>query len=279
MTIEFYEESGSRSATVKRLGTKEKSTCDVKFRCTGTYDDADVHNTAATYFSTNRIYDILGVSFLVQSYEISHLGGDAWDVSAHYESEGKDDPDEPDPLKRSRQFDTTGGTAHVTAGFAERRSSGSAPDMKGAVDFDGENVNGVDIIVPALQWAETYDVPNGVVTSAWIRGIAGITGCINESSFRGFEAEEVLFAGCSGSQQWDEEKGDGPWSLTFKFIASKNVSNLPIGGLTVDKKGHDYLWIKFEADVEGSNLVKRPQYLYATQVYRKAQFSAIGIGS
>jgi hypothetical protein len=281
--MRWYEESGSRSATVNRLGTKQQSTCDIKFRMTGTYDDQVVHAQAVDFFNTNRFRIIAGMTFLVKSYDISHLGGEAWEVTAHYETNGEDDPERPEPLKRGRQFDTGGGTAHISVGFAERRYGENAPDMKKVVDFDGETVKGIDIVVPALQWSETYDVPTAKVTADWIRSVSDITGCINDAAFRGFEAEEVLFLGCSGSQQWDTEKGDGPWNLQFKFTASRTQTNLKIGDIeNIEKKGHDYLWMLYEDSVNGnqgfSTRVAKPKFVYTTRVYRKASFADIGIG-
>lgn len=281
MTLQWIEDSGSRAANIKRLGKKDKSTVSVRYKCLGTYDDAEVHQQCNAFFSTNRFYNVEGFIFLVESYDVTHLGGDAWEVTAHYESMGLEDAEQeqPEPFKRSRQFDTTGGTAHYSVGFEERRYGTNAPDMKKAIGVDGDSVNGVDVVVPALQWSESYDVPSTVITASWIRGVAGITGCINDASFRGFEAEEVLFLGCSGSQQWDTEKGDGPWSLTFKFSASQNQTDLSVGDLTVEKKGHDYLWVTYDKSVANERVIQTPRHVYCTRVYRKANFSGLGIGT
>jgi hypothetical protein len=280
VTLQWIEDSGSRAATIKRLGLKDTSTIDVRYKCLGTYNDLEVHNQANIFFSTNRFYSVNGMTFLVDSYDVQHLGGDAWEVAAHYVCEGATDQTRPDPMKRSRQFDTTGGTAHISAGFDERRYGSGAPDMKKAIAVDGDAVNGVDVTVPALQWSESYDVPHAAVSSAWIRGVAGLTGCVNSAAFRGFEAEEVLFVGCSGSQQWDQESGNGPWSLTFKFVASQNQTGLTIGDVNgVVKKGHDYLWVTYEKSVDSGFVVQRPKFVYCTRVYRKESFSALGIGS
>jgi hypothetical protein len=278
---QWFEDSGSRSAVIQRMGKKDASSIDVKFKCLGALNDQAVHGHAADFFNTNPTYSVAGVVMLVDSYEVSHLGGDAWEVTAHYESQGYASTD-PDPKKRSRQFDTGGGTAKVTVAFSERRyaaSGSTAPDMKGAVNVDGDNVSGVDVTVPTLQWSETYDVPSGIVTEGYIKAVAGITGRINDAGFRSFEAEEVLFLGCSGSQQWDEDKGFGPWSLSYKFAASQNATGLTIGPVTgVEKKGWDFLWVVYEDAVDQNTRLKRPKFVYCNQVYRKASFSTLGIG-
>jgi hypothetical protein len=213
-----------------------------------------------------------------EQYGVSYLGDKAWQVTISYEKGGAEDGTE--PLKRARSFDTTGGTQHLTQAYAESRFGAGAPDQKKAIGVDSNGVNGVDVVVPQLQWQESYDVPNAYVTSAWIRGVAGVTGTTNNASFRGFEAGEVLFVGCSGSQEWDDQKGRGPWSLSFRFVASKNVTGETIGDITgVAKKGHEYLWVRYEDAVDSSTLLKKPKAVYVNQVYRPADFSALGIGT
>jgi hypothetical protein len=133
--------------------------------------------------------------------------------------------------------------------------------------------------VPQLQWQESYDVPNAYVTSTWIRGVAGVTGTTNNAPFRGFEAGEVLFIGCSGSHEWDDQKGRGPWSLSFRFVASKNVTGDTIGDISgVNKKGHEYLWVRYEDAEESNVLLKKPKAVYVNKVYRESSFTALGIG-
>jgi hypothetical protein len=152
--------------------------------------------------------------------------------------------------------------------------------MSGAIGVDANGVNGIDIITPQLQWQEQYDVPNAYITAAYVRGLAGLTGTTNNAAFRGFEAGEVLFVGCSGSQEWDNEKGSGPWSLSYRFIASKNVTGQTIGSISgIEKKGHEYLWVRYEDAVSGSSLLKQPKAVYVSKVYKDADFSQLGIGT
>jgi len=107
-----------------------------------------------------------------------------------------------------------------------------------------------------------------------------VTGTTNISNFRGFSAGEVLFVGCSGAQEWDDQKGRGPWSLAFRFVASQNVTNQTIGDISgIDKKGHEYLWVRYEESVDTNALIKKPKYVYVNKVYRESDFSALGIGT
>ena len=152
--------------------------------------------------------------------------------------------------------------------------------MDSAIGVDGDSVAGVDIVVPQLTWTETYDVPSTYVTYDYIKSIAALTGTVNNAAFRSFAAGEVLFLGASGSHEWDEEKGDGPWSLSYKFVASPNVTNETIGSIAgVEKRGHDYLWIRYEDSVTDNTLLKKPKFVYVNKVYRDGSFSGLGIGT
>jgi hypothetical protein len=291
---QFIETSESRSATLHRKGKRADSTVTVTYLAFGTSVDTEVHTYANTFFSNNRFYAIGDYVFMVEQYSVEYIGDECFQVTATYTKTGADNEEQEAPLRRTRSFDTGGGTQHITQAEAEQRyaATGTAPNQNKAIGVDGDSVAGVDVIVPALQWTETYDVPSTYVTAAYIKGVAALTGTVNNAAFRSFQPGEVLFAGCSGNQEWDEEKGDGPWSLSYKFVASPNrglptgvsgpatAAAIDVGSISgIVKKGHEYLWIRYEAAVSGSDLLKRPKFAYVNQVYREASFSGLGIGS
>jgi hypothetical protein len=287
----WVEDGDSRQATIVRKGKKAASSYQKSYKIFGTADDTVLHAAVNAEISANGRYwqypGASGMQLMAESYSVSFLGDNAWQLTISYSKDGVDDGTE--PLKRSRSFDTTGGTQHITQACSvgsggtldfENRFPSSATNMSGAIGVDSNGVNGVDIVVPQLQWQEQYDVPNVYVTSAWIRGVAGVTGTTNNASFRGFEAGEVLFIGCSGSQEWDDQRGKGTWSLSFRFVASKNVTGQTIGSISgISKKGHDYLWVRYEDAVSGSTLLKQPKAVYVSKVYKDSDFSLLGIGT
>ena len=303
MALTWIEDNASRSATIVRLGRKAVSSYSKSYKVFGTTDDTVVHAEANGYLTGQLAYwqypGQPNVQLRAESYSVSYLGDDAWQVTIAYEKAGADDEDQRDPLKRSRSFDTSGGTQHITQAIDNvtvLTGSGGAttvttagerifgpnnpPSFNGAIGVDGSSVNGVDIVVPALTWTETYDVPHQYVSAAYIRGVAGLTGSVNNGGFRGFAAGEVLFMGCSGSQEWDDQRGNGPWTLSYKFVASPNVTNQKIGDITgVEKRGHEYLWVRYEDAVSSNELIKRPKAVYVNKVYRDGNFSGLGIGT
>jgi hypothetical protein len=282
MALTWIEDGESRQATIVRKGRKAASNYQKSYKVFGTTDDVDLHAEINTKVTAELAYwqypGVTGMQLRAEQYSVSYLGDDAWQVTISYSKDGAEDGT--DPLKRSRSFDTTGGTQHITQAQAERKYGSGAPSQDSAIAVDSNGVNGVDIVVPQLQWQESYDVPNAYVTSAWIRTVSGITGTTNSATFRGFEAGEVLFVGCTGSQEWDDQKGRGPWSLSFRFVASKNVTGQTIGSVTgVEKKGHEYLWVRYEDSVDSNLLLKKPKYVYVNRVYRESDFSGLGIGT
>jgi hypothetical protein len=293
----WVEDNASRSATIYRLGKKATSTMTRSYKVFGYTDDVQLHaDCNQRISSTLRFWQYPGANVQLQAeaYSVDYLGDDAWHVEIQYEKIGAD-AQEPDPLRRSRSFDTSGGMSHITQADGgkinangstttrtgtERRFPSTAPSMDSAIGVDDNGVQGVDIVVPALTWTETYDVKSTYVNSAYIKSVAALTGTTNGAAFRTFEAGEVLFLGASGSQEWDEDKGDGPWTLSFKFVASKNLTAQTIGSITgIEKKGHEYLWVRYESSVSGSDLVKKPKYVYVNTVYREGDFSGLGIGT
>jgi hypothetical protein len=292
MALTWVEDGDSRQATIVRRGKKATSSYTKSYKVFGTADDTVLHADINQQISSGGYgWQYPGVDdaqLWVEQYSVAYLGDNAWQVTINYEKAGAE-PSTSDPLKRARSFDTTGGTQHITQACSvgsggtldfEKRYPSSATNMSGAIGVDSNGVNGVDIVVPQLQWQESYDVPDAYVTAAYARGVAGITGTTNNASFRGFEAGEVLFLGCSGSQEWDDQKGKGPWSLSYRFVASKNVTGQTIGSISgVEKKGHEYLWVRYEDSVSGSSLIKQPKAVYVSKVYKDSDFSLLGLGT
>jgi hypothetical protein len=310
MPLTIVEDNASRTATIARLGRRAQSVMKRSYKIFGSTNDVEVHDFANR--NIVRFWEYPGAGFQsleAESYTLEYLGDDAWHLEVNYAKDGGVDSDEdPNPLRRSRSFDTGGGTTHVTQAKgtpapAEKRypnsesapslpASERAPDQKGAIGVDASGVQGVDIVIPSLTWTETYDVPSSYVDSAYIRNLSKVTGTVNNATFRGFPAGEVLFLGASGSQDWDQRRGDGPWTLSFKFVQSPNagpgntgpnpVNTLPpltIGSIQeIAKKGHEYLWVRYEDNIENNALVKEPKYVYVNKVYREENFSQLGIG-
>jgi hypothetical protein len=254
---------------------------DLLFAVLGTESDLDVR--ALVEATIPAIFR----GMIFQNYRIDHKGGGVWDVSVRYgreDSQADDaapnnDPPQPgDPLGPSYTFETSGGTQHITQSLqtiAKHAKPGkNAPDLKGAIGFNNDSVEGTDITVPVFRFSETYSIPVALITHAYKLTVFDLTGKVNNAPFKGFAAGEVLFLGASGSRRGVEK-----WEITYQFAASKNAVGLQVGDIqNINKKGWEYLWVRY-GDVEDQKvLVKQPESVYIERVYESGNFANLGIG-
>jgi hypothetical protein len=132
--------------------------------------------------------------------------------------------------------------------------------------------------VPVYKFSETHYLSPDTVTDEWKFNAFFTTGKVNSDAFRGFDAGEVLFLGCTGSRRGRHR--DDLWEITFHFAVSKNRTLLEVGGITVDSKlGWEYLWTAYEAaiDTTANMRIKSPKAVYVERVYLLTEFQGLGI--
>jgi len=265
MAIEVSEKWESREATTGDIPSVE-----LIYVIRGTDDDLAAR--AALAATSPTIY----AGLVRQSLHLERVAEDAWQGSVRY---GKLEP--PETGDSTYQFDTGGGTQHITQSLATvgryAPPGKTAPDFQGAIGVTHDNVEGVDITVPVYNFSETHYIDAAAVTPAYKATLFGLTGRVNNGAFKGFAAGEVLFLGASGSQRNQEN-----WEITFRFAASPNITGLVIGDITgINKKGWEYLWVRYadSEDATAKVLVKKPMAVYVEQVYPYGDFAGLGIGS
>lgn len=277
MAAIIVEKFDSKGATVG----PDSPSVDLQFAVMGTEIDIEVR--ALVEGTIPAIYR--GMVF--KNYRIDHKGGGIWDVSVRYgENDTQADEADPggapaqpnDPLGPSYTFETSGGTQHITQSLETISKHGkpgtNPPDFKGAIGVSADAVEGTDITVPIFRFSETYAIPVLLITHAYKLRVFDLTGKVNNVAFKGFAAGEVLFLGASGSQRGVEK-----WEITYQFAASKNAVNLKVGDIqNINKKGWEYLWVRY-GDVEDQKvLIKQPESVYIERVYDSANFALLGIG-
>jgi hypothetical protein len=235
-----------------------------------------------------------------QSVQIEPIAEEYWDASVRYaessssSSGGSSTPD-PGSDEYTYNFDTMGGTQHITqslntVGSYADSSIPSAPDFHGAIGVSNANgnseVQGVDITVPIYNFSETHYLTTEQVTPEYKGTLFQLTGKVNNAAFRGLAAGECLFLGASGTLHGTEfndgTSGGGDWEITFRFAASPNKTGITIGSITgISKKGWEYLWVRYAdaEDMDAMAMVKRPVAAYVEQVYQEADFSVLDIGT
>jgi len=177
----------------------------------------------------------------------------------------------------SYTFDTGGGRQHITQSIQTRGAYGpqASSAVMGAIGYDGENVNGVDIMVPTYNFTETHYFADTLITPAYKLTLFSITGCVNNDMFRGFAPGELLFLGASGSK-----RGNDLWEIQYRFSGSPNQVGIVVGDITgISKYGWDYMWVQYADDVDGTTqqIYKKPVAAYVEQVYPAAIFANLGI--
>lgn len=172
-------------------------------------------------------------------------------------------------------FDATGATIRVKCS-KEVIDTFAAPgedeiDHKGAIGV-GENgeIEGTDIVIPALSMTYDYRYPQGVIDESFARFCAGAVAHTNANPWRGFQAEELLLVGITGSGS------DAEASAQVKVIASQNTSSLTVGEITsIVKKGHHYLDITFMDYIDGGKPAKKPRQVTIHRVYDSIDFASV----
>ena len=123
-----------------------------------------------------------------------------------------------------------------------------------------------------------YNEAPAFVTTGYKNNVMQLTGKVNNGSFKGFDAGEVLFLGVSGARRGTHT--DDLWELSFSFAVSPNRTNLTVGPITgIVKNGWQYLWVLYEdhIDENAKVRVKKPKAVFVENVYETASFSGLGI--
>lgn len=185
-----------------------------------------------------------------------------------------------DPNQASVSFEIAAETQHITQALetVERyvKDGDEKADFRGAIGVEDGEPKGVDILARKLSFGWTIYVAKELVTTGYVKQLAGLVGCVNSAEFLDFPAGEVLFVGASGSRRVK----DDDWEITMKFVHSANVDGLTIGEIEgVSKLGHDYLWVKYEPTTDNTArmTVPKPRQVNVERVYRFADLSPLNI--
>jgi len=176
-------------------------------------------------------------------------------------------------------FDTTGGTVHITNAKEELRRyafEGTAPDQLGAIAVDGDEVKGTEIVIPAMKLNVTYKHPLGIMTLARAKFLSNITGMTNSDTFLSFAPGEVLFLGARGSDGTTAEAAIG-----YQFAMSANLTGQTIGSIAgVVKRGWEVAWIRYRDAITTDQQVRTAKHVYVDRVYDEiAMATALGFGA
>jgi hypothetical protein len=204
---------------------------------------------------------------------LQSIGRGVWEAEVDYtkvafDIGGVPPPDPGGPPADIVEFDTGGGTQHITTAISQGYAPSHAPNMKNAIGVSNGTVEGCDIVIPKLALSLTKHLSFAFVTPEYIKNLARLTGKTNSQQYGVFEEGELLFLGARGSA-----RGLDYWEITLQFEASQNNPNLQVApGIVVDKFGHEYLWVLFKSVKEGQHIVQQPEFAYVAKVYESEDF-------
>lgn len=196
----------------------------------------------------------------------------------------KDEKRELQPGEYEWEFDTTGGTLHITSPLrtmaSYHRGKPPYPPAKCGIGLTEQgDVRGIDVSVPALKSTLRYRFPKGIITDAYVRQLEAMTAHKNSALWKGRAAGEVLFMGATGRQG----STGGP-ELRFNFVRQPSKGAFSIGDINLlGVKGWDYVWVFYKSETDTTvtpNVVTQvPVWAKVEEVYADADFSQLGIGT
>ena len=169
-------------------------------------------------------------------------------------------------------FDIGTSTQKITQSKSSYVFPSTAPDFNGAINFDGQKINGTDIIVPEFRFSIKVVLSSFSLVDA--AALGEFVGKTNNAAFQGFDAECVLCLPPTGQQ----DTKTGNWLINHNFAYKpKTPSGTSIGDITTtsDIPGWYHIWIYYEEDTTDEMLSKKPLYVYGDKVYETANFATI----
>jgi hypothetical protein len=285
MPIEVWEAPESPMLTYADPNGQGTASAKAKFYARGSEDRAAIKSAVETLISTS--ISAGGQLLTYSELELEWLGPDGFSATANYVSEkDEDSQQQPTPGTWKFHWDTTGGTQLITQAIGagtrgERSMSRPAPDLLRAIGWDGKKVHGCEIVIPKLEFTVTATYAYTAITTAFVANLARATGKINDATWQGFAAGELLFLGSSGAKDLPTSYGTRtqPVDVELKFSASENRSSITLtpGMVTGAKKGWDRLSVVYREEVDATTGLVRavPEHWYIDPVYDETGFAAL----
>ena len=267
-------------------GSNSNSTATVTYIVEGTEDDITAC-TSAYEFAPDEFSEIPKKSASVAE----RITENAWKIEVNYGSESKsssgDSGSEDD--EATMNFDCSAGTKHMTqaieqtcvyAGSGESKDSSdeasAVPIGWNGKDGSESEAAGVDVSIGELRETYTKTMSKSKVTgTSWKRKVAELVGKVNSGSFKGWNAGEVMFLGCSYSAP---SKGSKKVSVSFHFAIRLNESKATVAGQNIgSKKGFEYLWALTDDEVRDGERKRKVRKIYKAVVCETDGFGGLGI--
>jgi len=132
---------------------------------------------------------------------------------------------------------------------------------------------GVSVRRPIGSYVISYFPSAERATQAYLNSVKALVGSVNNSTFQGYTAGEVLFISAQGSGFNDKN-----FDLQFTFEIRENKINQTIqkldgSTLQFDVDGHDYSWVYYEEIVDGETIKQNPVQVIVEELYPRADLN------
>lgn len=257
----------------------------IEFVVTGATDTGDAITSTSTYIATNysgSAYDGFPLQN-ISSEEVSWTKG-VFRTIANFGLFSRGNEIAPETSDIELSFDVNLDTRRVYRSIETVESyvpAGSAADKtrwSNQINVTEDGAEGADVRIPVGGFQVTFYAPVATVTPTYRATVLGMVGKVNNATFYGHAAGEVMFSGVAGRQ-----RNSADWELTFRFEVSPNQTNIDIGGtITVTTiEGWDLLWVEYakpaKDPVNDGHKIHRPLEAYVERIYERADFSQLGI--
>lgn len=256
----------------------KESTHERRYRISGASDSAIAMTALISAASGPVTVDGFELAYI--EYDLDPLGANLWEGVASWSHKAAQRQEtqaerllEVDDSEFS--FDFSGQSTHITEAISQTAYGTGAPDVGNSINVTQDGPQGVDIQIPRGIYTETKVFANNTVTQAWVATRAKMVGKVNNASFKGYNAGELLLTQFSG-----RKRGNSDWTITFSWAISENDSNLTVAGIpSISKNGWQYLWVMYEdaEDATAKRLKPVAVGVYVADVYKTADFSTLGV--
>lgn len=208
--------------------------------------------------------------------------------TAVYSNDNNQYADDSSEGEATMSFDCGGGTKHVVHAIKQGKIVNSAisyaaDDAGGGIGWNGKSgseaeFSGVDVPTADMREVYTKLIPISKLTASYKKSLATLTGKVNNATFKGYEAGEVMFLGMSYTAP---VKGQKKVMATYNFRISPNETNVKISGQTysVSKKGWQYAWARSKMVNNANSGTPQVEIdgVYISDVCESADFSVLGL--
>jgi hypothetical protein len=228
----------------------------------------------------------LNLVVISRDWEVIPLGSSdgAIRLTATYgPPERASDPNDQSAEEPEYELDMMAETEHVEKALEQSHYPSTENDCGLVIGVNGDKVDGVDIYVPKGTYRQTKFVNR--LSAAYINAIKAARAHVNGATWRGWEANTVLFLGAKASRRGRH----GIWKLQFEFALSDNTNQsivtgppeTPVTQPPFVKPGWHYMWMSRaeNTDAGGTKVQSWIRGAHVARVYPTADFATLGLGT